>query len=218
MKKTTIATALAAVLILGSPKADAQSIDYGMVAATVQSPASTSLIGGGFQLMGVKPASGFNPTNATLASILDPANMLVVLNSFTTIDAGAPGQFYTAGLLPLWSDSSSIPSNTKLYILGSTSSSFSLTEPWTLVSGTDAGWLSPVTTDPTAMSIIEMSLGGNSLVAGSVGNYFSPNGPGTTVSPGDASVVLVPEPSTYALLSLAGLALGGYAARRRLRA
>lgn len=218
MKKTVITTVLASVLVLGAPKADAQSIDYGMVAATVQSPASTSLIGGGFQLMGVKPASGFNPTDATLASILNPANMLVVSNSFTTIDAGNPGQFYVAGLLPLWSDGSSIASNTQLYLLGSTSSSFSLSEPWTLVSGTDVGWFSPVVTDPTAMSIIEMSLAGNSLVAGSTGNYFSPNGPGTTVSPGDANVVLVPEPSTYALLSLAGVALGGYAARRRRRA
>jgi hypothetical protein len=35
---------------------------------------------------------------------------------------------------------------------------------------------------------------------------------------GDQQIQLVPEPSTYALLSLAGLALGGYAARRRRRA
>jgi len=33
----------------------------------------------------------------------------------------------------------------------------------------------------------------------------------------NGSVALVPEPSTYALLSLAGLALAGYAARRRQR-
>ena len=33
-----------------------------------------------------------------------------------------------------------------------------------------------------------------------------------------AAVVAVPEPSTYALITLAGLALGGYALRRRQRA
>lgn len=38
---------------------------------------------------------------------------------------------------------------------------------------------------------------------------------GTTVTVTD--FVAVPEPSTYALLSLGALALGGYAARRRLR-
>jgi hypothetical protein len=45
---------------------------------------------------------------------------------------------------------------------------------------------------------------------GSTGTY-SYNG-------GTEQMQLVPEPSTYALLSLAGLALGGYAARRRRRA
>jgi hypothetical protein len=33
----------------------------------------------------------------------------------------------------------------------------------------------------------------------------------------NGSVALVPEPSTYALLALSGLALAGYAARRRRR-
>lgn len=39
----------------------------------------------------------------------------------------------------------------------------------------------------------------------------------TSTSSPEVSTAVVPEPSTYALLSLAGLALGGYAVRRRRR-
>jgi hypothetical protein len=222
MKKTLLCTVLALAVIV-APQAHSQSIDYGMIAGFVQSPLGTDLVGGGFQLLGVTPLSGFNPAGASLSDLLNAANMLSVSNSFTTIDIENPGQFYTMELPTLWSNGNTITGNTQLYILASTSATFSLTAPWALVTGTDTSWFSPNPTDPFGSSIIEMSLAGNSIIAAGnggpgVGAYFDPDGPGTTVSPGDANVVLVPEPSTYALLVLGGLALAGHVIRRRRRA
>jgi hypothetical protein len=223
MKKTLLAI-LTGSCVLISHQTQAQSIDYGMIAGFVQSPtAGTDVVGGGFQLLGVTPSSGFNPTGASLADLLSSANMLSVSNSFATIDAANPGQFYQPGLLTFWSTGASIATGTQLYVLASASSSFDAGAPWALLTGSDVGWFSPNPTDPFGYSNIELSFGGNSIIASGfggpgVGAYFDPAGPGTSVSPGDANLVLVPEPSTYALLSLAGIALGGYAARRRRRA
>ena len=221
MKKTILAVLVGSCVLI-APQASAQSIDYGMIAGFVQSPSGTDVIGGGFQLLGVTPASGFNPAGASLADLLNSANMLSVSNSFTTIDAGNPGQFYQPGLLTFWSTGATIPTATQLYVLSSTSATFEASAPWSLVTGTDASWFSPNPTDPFGSSIIEVSFAGNSIIAAGnggpgTGAYFGST-PGTTLSAGDANLTLVPEPSTYALLGLAGLALGGYAARRRLRA
>jgi hypothetical protein len=80
----------------------------------------------------------------------------------------------------------------------------------------DPAWLAPTFTlttpelffDVTA-STAAMALG---QFGGATGTYNFNGG-----SP-PASLTLIPEPSSYALLGLAGLALGGYAARRRRRA
>lgn len=215
MKKTLYSTFAAALLLC--PTVHSQSMDYGMVAAFIQSPASTVVIGGGFQLLGVTPSSGFNPAGASLSAILSTANMLSVAGSISTIDVANPGQFYTSGLLTTWSTGGTIPSGTQLYVLASTSASFS-PAPWALVTGTDVGWFSPNPTDPFGSSIIEMSLANNSIIAAGPGGAYFGSTPGTLVSPGDANLTLVPEPSTYALLVLGGVALGGYALRRRRQA
>ena len=214
MKKTLLIIAAASVTLLNH-STKAQSMDYGMVAALVQSPIASNVVGGGFNLLGVTPASGFNPSGASLASILNTANMLSVNNAFTTIDAGNPGQFAVGGLLTTWSTGTTIANGTKLYLLASLSPTFAADAPWALVSGAD--WNSPNPTDPFGFVNMELSTAGNTIVASSgvAQAFFNPP---VSQTAADNNLILVPEPSTYALLSLAGLALGGYAARRRLRA
>ena len=69
MKKSSILTVAVFSLALCGVT-HAQTIDYGMTGAAVNSPVGVNLVGGGFNLLGVTPSSGFNPTNASLANIL----------------------------------------------------------------------------------------------------------------------------------------------------
>lgn len=225
IKKTLcLFTAVSALGIASN--ATAQTIDYGMVGASVQSPVGTSYVGGGFQLMGVTPSSGFNPIGASLSSILNSANMLAVSNSFTTIDVSAPGQFAVAGLAPIWATGATITSGTQLYILASLSSSFSLTEPWALVSATNGStsttqptWFSPNPADPFGSTVVEMSLVGSQILAssGTTQAFFGSSAPGSQLANND-NLNVVPEPSTYALLAMSGIGMAGYVIRRRRRA
>jgi len=78
----------------------------------------------------------------------------------------------------------------------------------------DPTWIAPTFTLTTPQldwaltaSTIAMPL---AQFGGDTGSYI--------FNSGNPEITLVPEPSTYALLGLAGLALGGYAVRRRRRA
>jgi hypothetical protein len=227
MKKTLSIASLAAVISVYG--ASAQSIDYGMVNAylpgptfnTVQSPASTPIAvgSGGFGLYVTN--GSFTPTSSSTLSDIT-SNMRLVSSSTGTFgnDGNLAGQFYLGGLFPATS-AGNIATGTLLYALVSASSSFATGSPWALVTGPD--WLSPDPTSPTASTIIELSLSGNTITSAGfggpgVGAYFSTSG--TVTSTGDAggNLILVPEPSTYALLALSGLAFGGYMVRRRRRA
>jgi hypothetical protein len=77
---------------------------------------------------------------------------------------------------------------------------------------TDPAWIAPTFTITTPE--LAWSLSGATTavsVLGQTGTFnYNSGSPEVTLA--------VPEPSTYALLGLAGLALGGYAARRRRRA
>jgi hypothetical protein len=77
---------------------------------------------------------------------------------------------------------------------------------------TDPAWIAPTFTITTPA--LEWSISASTTAVSILGETGTFN-----YNDGSPEVTLaVPEPSTYALLSLAGLALGGYAARRRLRA
>jgi hypothetical protein len=212
-----------AVVALAPSLGFAQAIDYGMTAFQVQSAVGTPLPvnTGGFRLYTTN--GSFTPSgSSTIADIT--SNMLLVTGSQSTISPTDAGLFYVPSLFPATS-AGNIPTGSPLFVLASTTSAFDGTAPWALVTGIDSGWSSINATDPLATGIIELSLAGNAILSAGfggpgIGAFWSPAGPGTTTvaDPAGANLVLVPEPSTYALLSLAGLALGGYAARRRRRA
>jgi len=78
----------------------------------------------------------------------------------------------------------------------------------------DPAWLAPTFTLTTPELFLDVTASTTAMALGQFGGdtgTYNFNG-------GSPEVTLVPEPSTYALLGLAGLALGGYAARRRRRA
>jgi hypothetical protein len=176
---------------------------------------------GGFRLYTTN--GSFTPSaSSTIADIT--SNMRLVLGSESTISSTDAGLFYVPSLFPATS-AGNIATGAPLFVLASTTSAFDGSAPWALITGTDVGWQSPNAADPLGGSFIELSLAGNEVRSAGfggpgVGAFWSPSGSGTTTvtDPAGANLVLVPEPSTYALLSLAGLALGGYAARRRRRA
>jgi FtsP/CotA-like multicopper oxidase with cupredoxin domain len=80
-----------------------------------------------------------------------------------------------------------------------------------------AGTTTPI---PASASYFKLDLNGpfNAAVLANVGGAQITWNSGATVNANVEMIATVPEPSTYALLSLAGLALGGYAMRRRRRA
>jgi hypothetical protein len=84
------------------------------------------------------------------------------------------------------------------------------------VDGSDMLWLGPADGGTYTLAALDLMTGGtypNTQFTSGVGAQAT-SGIGIT----GGGFTTVPEPSTYALLGLAGLALGGYAARRRRRA
>jgi len=78
----------------------------------------------------------------------------------------------------------------------------------------DPAWIAPTFTLTTPELFFDVSAATTAVALGQFGGdtgAYNYNG-------GSPQITLVPEPSTYALLSLAGMALGGYAIRRRRRA
>lgn len=78
-----------------------------------------------------------------------------------------------------------------------------------ILDGSDIAYAAPADGGTYSLATYTVGLGG------SVANNQFTSGAGAA---GGQGFTTVPEPSTYALLSLAGLALGGYAVRRRRRA
>jgi len=213
---TKSAAALCIITILGLHSAGAQAIDFGMSGGLVQSPAGTSLPinTGAFQLYVTNGV--FTPNTASTLSDIT-SNMLLVIDSFTQTDGA--GTFYLGGVFPA-TNGGNIPTGTSLYLLASTSATFSFSSPWALFN--NINWTSPNPSDFFAQTFIELSDAGTTIVSAGnggpgIGAFFGTSG--TSVNPADGTnVVLVPEPSTYALLVLGGLALAGHVIRRRRRA
>jgi hypothetical protein len=139
---------------------------------------------------------------------------------FTTADPSfAPGLNFTT-----LNNYGGNPANLRLELTGLVTTSpggaFSITleDNGSLISSTPFTWDSFGSTSSTVTAVVGLTPSFNwanitylNLVAGGTGNAV--NATFTSLN-----VTAVPEPSTYALLALSGLALGGYAMRRRRRA
>jgi hypothetical protein len=83
--------------------------------------------------------------------------------------------------------------------------------------GTWSGFTTGVTGTPSYVTLTPDTTGFDYSSIG--GFFFTWNGAGSeSINATVSTIAVVPEPSTYALLALSGLALGGYAMRRRRRA
>lgn len=214
MKKLALLS-LIAVAIQGQ----AAQVDFGMTLGVVNNNGSLLSNSGLFQ---VGTFSGYNDSlGAGYFTGKDYATLSGAFTAFALVGSGptttdAFGNYYNSY------DTASTASGTRLFSwIYSTTTPLS-TANWAIVSGTISGaspfdtqWLAvaPASTD---VNIIELGINSNIFFATSnAGINFSSN---TSVDPDAVNLNLVPEPSTYALLSLAGLALGGYAMRRHSRA
>jgi hypothetical protein len=214
MKRLTLSLLLAATF-----HTQAAQVDFGMTLGVVNNNGSLLANSGLFQ---VGTFAGYNDTlGAGYFTGKDYSTLLGAFTAFslsgsdpTTTDVS--GNYYNSY------ETGSTASGTRLFSWVYSTTSASPSANWTIASGPiggtspfDAQWLAvaPASTD---VNVIELGINSNVLYAQSnPGIGFSPN---TSVDPAGVNLNLVPEPSTYALLGLAGLALGGYAVRRRRRA
>jgi hypothetical protein len=218
MKKAILIAVTTAFIVINS-NSPAAFVDYGLTLGTFKNEGSVVASGSGLFELGV--FSGYNDTLGT--SYFTGKNYSTLRSNWTsfagsssTIDAS--GGFYVSAV-----DLAATAANTRLFAWGFSTPTASEAANWTIISGEIGGtsayapvWLAVAPADIT-VNAIELGTSHNVMYANSnPGNAFQPN----TVAPSElsANISVVPEPSTYALLSLAGLALGGYAARRRRRA
>jgi len=85
------------------------------------------------------------------------------------------------------------------------------------VINTYGGTTAPLVAGTPTYTPLSLSIAGTGILSSVAGIQFTWDG-GGTINTTVEKVAAVPEPSTYALLSLGGLAVGGYAIRRRRRA
>ena len=122
-----------------------------------------------------------------------------------------------AGGAQLWSYNGTswdqAPTGPTISLTAGTTSQISLTLPFANIGSPSGTWYFDVYSsgDGGGDSAVDALSNPNVAITTWAGPYTSSqNPPGTGIS-------VVPEPSTYALLTLGALALGGYAARRRAR-
>jgi hypothetical protein len=218
MKKTILIAVTTAFIVINS-KSPAAFVDYGLTLGTFKNEGSVVASGSGLFELGV--FSGYNDTLG--ASYFTGKNYSTLRSSWTPFAGSssaidASGGFYVGAV-----DLVTTAANTRLFAWGFSTPTASEAANWTIISGEIGGtsayapvWLAVAPADIT-VNAIELGTTHNVMYANSnPGNAFQSN----AVAPSElsANISVVPEPSTYALLSLAGLALGGYAARRRRRA
>lgn len=198
--------------------AQAAQVDFGMTLGVVNNNGSLLQNSGLFQ---VGTFSGYSDgTGAAYFTGKDYATLAAAFTSFALLDGN--GKTDNAGQFYFSLDTGTTPANTRLFAWAYSTTTATSSANWAIVSGTigDTGdygipWLAVAPSD-TTVNVIELGITSNVLYAKS--SPLTNFGSNTNFDPNGANLNLVPEPSTYALLSLAGLALGGYSMRRRRRA
>ena len=148
--------------------------------------------------------SSFTPTGVTLVGSIGNDNILpgVTGGVFNFSYSGAFGQgdqLLAVGYSSLTTSSLSPGNGTKGFFFRTDS----------VIDGSTMAWVAPAAGNNETLSALTLSLDG------SVANDTFTSGNGAA---GGNGFTTVPEPSTYALLAMGGLALGGYVIRRRRRA
>jgi hypothetical protein len=219
MRKIFLTSAF--VLVIGlSPLPASVTISFGMGDMYASTDTSTPFANGGLiNILAKTDGLGWGDAASIFSSLTSsfvPTGSVLVA-SFGSNDPDGSGTVSTAFT---YNYSGSFAAGQPLLLVAYSSLSTGSTQPGqgttgfffrtdSVIDGSDIGWIAP--SDGSTVSLFAYTLG----LDGSLANNQFTSGAGAL---GGSGFTTVPEPSTYALLTLGGLALAGHVLRRRRRA
>ena len=201
MKKIIIAGLCVLAGVVGSPRAEAEQVDFGAIGNFMRLANNSIVPNGSIVMLGSFP-TGFdftaNTTFAQLSAAFTPYGLT------TTADAGSggtPGQFFASAgpILPG-------VAGDRLFMWIFNSPVAATATQWAIISNPSVAWTRPVS--GLTFTGIDASDAGTFVPVGALGSIAGGSGSGGDVILG----IVVPEPSTY-LLGLIGA--GAMLAMRR---